>query len=620
MNGSIIPGTSIAVDFWPADKHPGIRFFFLTHLHGDHVVGLTSKWRRPIYCSPLTARLLEQRYDVDRSLLRSLEEDQTHMVGYCQSSCVQSHGEGNASGVNGQSSLYFNKGQSTREVDGQIKLNKNELQKCESMAVTVINANHCPGAVMFVFEGSFGKIVHTGDFRFQPEMVKEGSLLSKHTGTIDRLYLDNTYCDPKCVFPTRAEALEEIVQICKTHSNHDIVLGVRNLGKEDLLAAIALALGEWINVSPNTLSIASSLNFPKVFSTGKPDVRVRAVPFHQVSGDFVKRLNKEKPTIVILPTALYQGIGGKPYANQPEVFVVPYSDHSSFPELVQFVSKLKPARVVPIVRGKVRGPFGVDVSSRQNMSCFQQYLSKSQNKCFADTQFSDLKSQKGSLQTTGEDDCLFAGTNGFENLFPDLQKPLKRRQPQKNKPRKALCPKGVIYLSDDEAEREKQTVSPRKFGKLSDDRCLAEQESVIVSTTVQAEQADLSEKQKVENQGSGVSLSVEEDMVNAIHIDNIAISASDNSLRPKGGILIHTQEKNKVSEPTEEESRLADKTGVVNTCYTTTGQDCSLSLFRASRKLSGAQRRARLINTYNAVFGEPTEDKAGKVNLSEYFC
>ena len=42
----------------------------------------------------------------------------------------------------------------------------------------------------------------------------------------------------------------------------------------------------------------------------------------------------DKPTIAILPTALYSGVKGEPFANQDDIFLVPYSDHSSYEGVV----------------------------------------------------------------------------------------------------------------------------------------------------------------------------------------------------------------------------------------------------------------------------------------------
>ena len=43
MNGTLIPHTPIAVDFWKIRECPHARIFFLTHLHGDHITGNESQ-------------------------------------------------------------------------------------------------------------------------------------------------------------------------------------------------------------------------------------------------------------------------------------------------------------------------------------------------------------------------------------------------------------------------------------------------------------------------------------------------------------------------------------------------------------------------------------------------
>ena len=57
-----------------------------------------------------------------------------------------------------------------------------EVRK-EQMVVTALDANHCPGSVMFLMQGYFGTILHTGDFRYKPEMITD-TCLQKYVGRL----------------------------------------------------------------------------------------------------------------------------------------------------------------------------------------------------------------------------------------------------------------------------------------------------------------------------------------------------------------------------------------------------------------------------------------------------
>lgn len=65
----------------------------------------------------------------------------------------------------------------------------------EGVRVTALDANHCPGALLLLFELPDGRrILHTGDMRWDESMKQYSAFAS---GAIDELYLDTTFCDPR---------------------------------------------------------------------------------------------------------------------------------------------------------------------------------------------------------------------------------------------------------------------------------------------------------------------------------------------------------------------------------------------------------------------------------------
>ncbi|XP_068029205.1 5' exonuclease Apollo [Anomalospiza imberbis] len=304
MSGTVLAGTPIAVDFWSLRRAAGARLFFLSHMHSDHTVGLSSTWHRPLYCSPLTARLLHHRLQVPMCWIRPLEVGQSHVVG--------------------------------------------------EVTVTLIDSNHCPGSVMFLFEGTFGTILYTGDFRYTSAMQDEPALRGRH---IDRLYLDNTHCHPQRALPSRALATRQAAHLIRAHPQHRVVIGVYSLGKETLLVDLALEFSTWVVVSPWRLEQMRLLELPDVFTTEEGTGRIRAVDVAEICWDALVTWNAQHPTIAIIPT-------GRPVkVTHPNIHLIPYSDHSSFEELREFVKWLKPCSIIPIVKGDMCQDY------------FQEYLS-----------------------------------------------------------------------------------------------------------------------------------------------------------------------------------------------------------------------------------------------------
>lgn len=99
----------------------------------------------------------------------------------------------------------------------------------------------------------------------------------------------------------------------------------------------------WVEVSFERMETLKALQLLDIFTTDPGAGRIRVVDQSQICFSTMHQWNKEQLTLAIIPTS-------RPLVSfHPNVHVVPYSDHSSYQELEDFVSALKPTTLVPII-------------------------------------------------------------------------------------------------------------------------------------------------------------------------------------------------------------------------------------------------------------------------------
>lgn len=340
-----VPGTKFIVDGFAGygKSHSGwCKHWFLTHFHADHYKGLTKSTPGPgcvIWCSRPTAQLCVTKLGIQKERLRVVD--------------------------------------------------LNRKFKVENVSVTFVDANHCPGAVMVIFDdipkgegnnGSFNgasngaPVLATGDMRFQTAMTA-CPLLQELSKKAPSVMLDTTYCDPKHTFPKQKEVLRNVRDAVLAENHNPKVLflfGTYTIGKERVFFEAAKTLGKKLYVGKQKKKVLDALGDTlssedrSLITSDDTSTNLHVVPMGSVSFDrmgLIKKYYKNRyDTIIGFKPTGWTFVQTKKNARGTKrskkgsliQYQVPYSEHSSFSELREFVKFLKPTAILPHV-GNDRG-------------------------------------------------------------------------------------------------------------------------------------------------------------------------------------------------------------------------------------------------------------------------
>ncbi|KAG2400381.1 DNA cross-link repair protein [Vigna angularis] len=291
--------------------------WFLTHFHLDHYQGLTKSFNHgKIYCSSITARLVNTNIGISY--------DKLHVLPL------------------------------------------NQKIEIAGVDVTCFDANHCPGSILVLFQPPNGKaVLHTGDFRFTDEMTINPLL---KMCPIDTLILDTTYCNPQYDFPKQEAVIQFVIDAIQAETFNPktlFLIGSYTIGKERIFLEVARALSKKVHVTAAKLRLLKCLEFKEEdmqwFTSNEHESNIHVAPMWTLAS--FKRLKhissqyKDRYNLIVAfsPTGWTFGKGkkkspGRRWQQGTIIrYEVPYSEHSSFTELKEFVKLVSPSNIIPSV-------------------------------------------------------------------------------------------------------------------------------------------------------------------------------------------------------------------------------------------------------------------------------
>ncbi|KZT51312.1 hypothetical protein CALCODRAFT_477336 [Calocera cornea HHB12733] len=360
----------ILVDLFcvPPPPNPQVApaLYLLSHTHVDHIRGLDS----PTFCGKVVCSA-----DAKEMILRmETAKDRVDFDRGAREQKIRRWAKLKVGPSKRDGRLVW---EGTRDLLTAVPLNTPtlfEISSLDSVQITLLDANHCPGSVMFLVEGARGTVLHTGDLRSEPIMInalRRNPLVTQYISPIidfpdanvslspikiiDAIHLDTACFLGTVETPSKEDAVSGFIKLVSLYAPETkFFINAWTWGYESIITAVARIFRTKVHVDRYKHAIFTHLTDPLLASCTTRDPG--ASRFHvcerfnrcpHSSGDGVVYVNPcEMPSLnweVYLRETAESLQSGVP----PHNLLIPLARHSPLPELQALVRLFRPQIILP---------------------------------------------------------------------------------------------------------------------------------------------------------------------------------------------------------------------------------------------------------------------------------